>query len=312
MTLTPQAEAHLAAAAGAGARPVHELTVGEARMASLGYLDLQRPAPGVHSVTDTFIPGPTADLPIRIYRTTTAPDLPAVLMLHGSGWVIGTIDLADEPARQLALDTGYVVITVNYQKAPEHPFPQPLDDCAAAFTWMRDHAADLGIDRDRIAVVGDSAGGNLAAALCLRLRDQGVDGPAAQALLYPALAPDFTTASHRKYDEGTGLSSADMRWFWSHYLHGQLNDPDPHAAPLTARSLTGLPPAYIAAVEHDVLHDDATAYARRLADAGTSVELEEYPGMIHGFYWMDAVLDDSRQLQRRLAAWLTRTLAAAL
>lgn len=308
MTLHPQAAAHLSAVVQAGAPPIHRLTVPEARLAGLGYLDLQRPAPPVQSVTTRFIPGPTADLPIRIYRPNTDHDVPAVLMLHGSGWVICNIDVADEPARTLSIDTGFVVITVNYQKAPEHPYPQPLDDCEATFRWIIDHADELGVDKDRVAVVGDSAGGNLAAGLCLRTRDQSQAAPAAQALLYPALAPDFTTSSHRAHDVGNGLATADMRWFWGHYLQGRLDNPDSYAAPSSANDLAGLPSAYIATAEHDVLNDDGSTYAQRLAAAGVSVQHDDYPGMIHGFYWMDAVLDDAATLQRKLAAWLRRTL----
>lgn len=299
MTLHPQAAAHLAAAA--EAPPIHTLDVAGARAAGLGYLQLQR-APRAMTVEHRFVPGPTADLPVRIYRPDGAvPGGPVVLMLHGSGWVICNLDVCDEPARALADDSGLVVITVNYQKAPEHPYPRPLDDCVAAFEWIRAQSVALGVDADRIAAVGDSAGGNLAAGLALRLRDTGRPGPAALALLYPALeqvSSDDPT--------GDGLSRADMAWFWNHYLAGTT--PDSYAAPGTAPELTGLPPTFVATAEHDVLRADGERFAARLAAAGVAVTRSDYPGMIHGFYWMDGVLDDAVRLQLELADWLRSAL----
>jgi acetyl esterase len=156
--LHPQAAAHLAATAEVPG--VATMSVAEARLAGLGYLQLQRPAPALAHVEHRFVPGPTADLPIRVLRPRLpVSPTPAVIVLHGSGWVIYNLDVVDEPARRLAVDTGFTVITVNYQKAPEHRFPVPLDDCVAAIRWVHAHASELGVDPDRLAVVGDSAGG---------------------------------------------------------------------------------------------------------------------------------------------------------
>lgn len=300
MSLDPQAAAHLAASA--SAPPVAALDVPAARLSGLGYLALQRPAPAMAEVEHRFVPGPTADLPIRVYRPHGVRDgAPVLVVLHGSGWVICNLDVVDEPARVLADDTGLVVVTVNYQKAPEHPFPVPLDDCVATVRWVRDHAGELRVDPDRIAVVGDSAGGNLAAAVA---REVPV---AAQALLYPALDHRRGSASYGSMG-GYELSADDMAWFWGHYLGSYEPGSDPRVSPLLAEDVGGLPPAYVATAGHDVLRDEGEAYASRLADAGVPVTARRYDGMIHGFWWMDGVLDESRTLQLDLAAWLRRTL----
>lgn len=306
MTLHPQAAAHLAATADVPG--VADLTVPQARDAARGYLDLQRPAPTMAAVEDRWIPGPRGDLPIRILRPTAAAGpVPAVVVLHGSGWVIANLDIVDEPARVLARDTGYPVVTVGYQKAPEHPFPAPLEDCLAAVRWLVENADDLGLDPARLALVGDSAGGNLAAAATGALRAEGV-AVAAQALLYPALDARRGHPSYELFARGNGLDAADMAWFWGHYL-GDADPLDPRASPLLAPDLAGLPPTFVATAGHDVLRDEGEEHAERLRAAGVVVEARRYDGTIHGFWWMDAVLDDARTLQRDVAAFLRRRLA---
>lgn len=305
--LDPQAAAHLAAAA--AAPPIASMTVPEARQALWSYLELQRPAPAGVGVEHRFIPGPTADLPIRVLRPEGSSQVtPVVVILHGSGWVAANLDLVDEPARVLAIDTGMTVVTVNYQKAPEHPFPTPLDDCVAAIRWVLDHGADLGIDPARLAVVGDSAGGNLAAAATAELVADDVD-VTAQALLYPALDHRRSSDSYRELAHGHGLDAADMAWFWTHYLGGQTSPDDARVSPLLATEVSHLPTTFVATASHDVLRDEGEAYAERLRDSGVDVELRRYAGMIHGFWWMDAVLDQSRTLQLDLAAFLRRALS---
>lgn len=322
MTLHPQAAAHLRASA--GAPTIAASTVPEARLATLGYLALQRESVDL-PVQHRFIPGPTADLPIRIIRPDGEPGpRPAIVVLHGSGWVACNLDVVDEPARRLAADTGFTVITVNYQKAPEHPFPIPLDDCIATIEWVREHAAELGVDADRIGVVGDSAGGNLAAAATAVLTDRssasGATGSAAErpvaalALLYPALDAVTDSGSYREFDEGHGLDAADMAWFWGHYLGVDADDElrrDPRVSPLRAPSLAALPPTYVATAGHDVLRDEGEAYADRLRAASVPVTAQRFPGMIHGFWWMDAVLDEARTLQLAVADFFRTQLGVA-
>ncbi len=305
--LHPQARAHLAAATAAPG--IAALSVPDARLAALGYLDLQHPAPEMAAVEHRFIPGPTADLPVRIYRPTAVRGPhPVIVVLHGSGWVIGNLDLVDEPARVLARDTGYVVLAVNYQKAPEHRFPVPLQDCVATVRWVHSHAAALGVDPGRIAVVGDSAGGNLAAATTAELSGTDVS-VAAQALLYPALDRAMTAPSYGMFARGFGLDAADMAWFWGHYVDAGASA-EPRVSPLRGTNFAHLPPTFVATASHDVLRDEAEAYAQLCRDAGVDVVSKRYDGMIHGFWWMDGVLHDSRTLQRDLADFLVDRLGA--
>jgi len=305
--LHPQAAAHLAA--GADAPGIASMTVAQARAAGLGYLALQRRAPAMAHVEHRFIPGPTADLPVRILRPgLTVEPQPAVVVLHGSGWVICNLDVVDEPARVLASDTGFVVVTVNYQKAPEHRFPVPLDDSVAAIRWVHDNAGPLGLDPSRIGVVGDSAGGTLAAAATAQLVAAGIP-IAAQALLYPALDQRCAHASYAEFARGFGLDAEDMAWFWGHYVD-DADGADPRVSPLRAPRLDHLPPTYLATAGCDVLRDEGEAYAARLADVGVPVTSQRYDGMIHGFWWMDAVFDDARTLQLAVARFLRTWLLA--
>lgn len=305
--LHPQAAAHLAA--GVDAPGIASVTVAQARAAGLGYLALQRRAPVMAHVEHRFIPGPTADLPVRILRPRlTVEPQPAVVVLHGSGWVICNLDIVDEPARMLASDSGLVVVTVNYQKAPEHRFPAPLDDSVAAIRWVHDNAGPLGLDASRIGVVGDSAGGNLAAAATAELVTAGMP-VAAQALLYPALDQRRACASYADFARGFGLDAEDMTWFWGHYVD-DADGADPRVSPLRAQRVDHLPPTYVATAGCDVLRDEGEAYAARLSAAGVPVTSRRYDGMIHGFWWMDAVLDDARTLQLDLADFLRAHLLA--
>jgi acetyl esterase len=197
---------------------------------------------------------------------------------------------------------------VNYQKAPEHRFPVPLDDSVAAIQWVHDNAGALGLDPSCIGVVGDSAGGNLAAAATAQLAVAGIP-IAAQALLYPALDQRRAGASYDDFARGFGLDAEDMAWFWGHYVD-DADGADPRVSPLRAQRLDHLPPTYIATAGCDVLRDEGETYAARLADAGVPVTSRRYDGMIHGFWWMDAVLDDARTLQLELASFLRTQLLA--
>lgn len=298
MSLHPQVAAFLEASANAPA--VHEVSVPEVRLAMREYLQLQLPAPEV-PVEHLFLPGPTADLPVRIYRPSSTVG-PAIVVLHGSGWVAANLDIVDEPARRLALDTGCTVIAVNYQKAPEHPFPVPLDDCIASVRWVFANAAELGIDPSRVAIVGESAGGDLAASAVNELA--GEFDIAAQALLYPAVDERRGSASYVEFATGFGLGAEDMAWFWGQYLP-ESHSPSPQTSPALATDLPDVP-TFVATAECDVLRDEGEAYGARFP----RVVLKRYAGMIHGFWWMDGVLDGSRELQLDLAAFLKAQLAA--
>ncbi|QFZ17861.1 alpha/beta hydrolase [Saccharothrix syringae] len=288
----------------AGGPRVEESTPFAARQAALGYLQFQgEPEPA--RVEHLFVPGPTADLPARVYYPAEGGGpFPGIVFLHGSGWVTCNLDVYDVALRALANATGHAVFAVNYQKAPEHPFPVPLDDSYAATGWFFAHAGALGVRPDRIGVMGDSAGGNLAAAVAAKARDGG-PALAFQVLVVPALDRDFTTESHVDSGEGFGLDTAAMRWFWAQYLGDR--EPSELAAPLRARSFAGLPPTFVATAEHDPVRSDGERYAEALAAAGVPVRHLRMPGTVHAFTLLDGVLDDYRALLREVSAWLGRT-----
>lgn len=298
MPLDPQAEAFLAQMNEAGAQPWESMTPAEARVAVLAFKDFAGEPEDVASIEHRFVPGPTADLPLWLYRPHKEPagPQPALIYFHGSGWVIANIDVVDAFSRSLANRTGCVVAAVNYQKAPEHKFPVPFDDCYAATQWVFDNASDLGLDTSRIGVMGDSAGGNLAAAVTLRARDEQGPKLAYQVLVYPAVEYGWDTPSSVANAEGYGLQRASMEYFWNHYVSNRRDGANPYCSPLAAEDHSGLPPALIACAEFDPLCDDGRNYAAKLEAAGVPVSFRLYEGMIHGFLWMSGVFDQSRAL----------------
>lgn len=248
------------------------------------------PPEPVREVRDAAIPGGARGrVPVRIYRARDGHAAPALLFAHGGGWVTGSLDSHDRLCRQLANRLGAVVVATDYACAPEHRYPAALDDVDAAWTWLAGEAATLGADPRRIVVAGDSSGGNLAAALALRLRQRNALQPAAQLLLYPALDRSTASASYERYAQGYNLTAAMMRWYWDAYDPQRRVD-DPQCAPLAARDLRGLPPALVALAPADVLHDEGAEYAARLAAAGVPARVLDCAGMIHGFLrWSGAV-----------------------
>jgi acetyl esterase len=240
----------------------------------------------IFSVANRFIPGPTADLPIRVYRPSNAKNLPALVFFHGGGWVLGFLDLYDAALHSLANKTGSVIISVNYQKAPEHP---AFDDCFATLLWVSTNSFELGIDQTKIGVGGDSAGANLASAVALKARDRGVLKLAYQLLFYPCNERDFETPSYLAYADGFGLPRKSMQWFWEQYLQGGDHDSDPYACPSRAKDFSNLAPAIIVTAEYDPLKDDGVKYERLLKRAGVPTSYLEYKGMIHGFVTMGAI-----------------------
>jgi len=310
-TLDPQVKALLEQMAEAGQPPFEHMSVPQARQAAWAFADLQGPAPEIAQVEHRFVPGPTADLPVRIYRPAGAGSRPAIVYFHGSGWVILNIEICDPTMRALANDTDCVVVAVNYQKAPEHKFPVPFNDAWAATCWVAEHAEELGIDPARIAVGGDSAGGNLAAAVAIKAREEGGPALAFQLLVYPATEHDVDKPSAIQNAEGYLLQRESMRWFWAHYLDGATDEPDWRASPLRAKSLANLPPALVVTAEFDPLRDDGRLYADRLRADGVKVTYSDYQGMVHGFYWMQGVVDRSRDLHAEIAREVKSALHAA-
>ncbi len=250
-------------------------------------------SPDLRTVRDLRIDGPGGDLPIRTYR----PDRenpPTLVFTHGGGWTLGTLDSADNICRELASRAGCLVLSVDYRLAPEHPFPAATDDAYAALEWAAEYAEDLGGDPERLGVAGTSAGGNLAAASAIRARNTGrssggrttgdsavsLDG---QFLLYPMTDRRFDRPSYADHGDGPLLTEADVRWFWDQYLRSPVDEHNPFATVCRAPDLSGVAPATVVTAGHDVLRDEGTAYAAKLADHGVETEHDHYPSMAHGF-----------------------------
>jgi acetyl esterase len=294
--LSAQARAVLAERAEAGGRPMGEVPVAVSRAAQWDSLPYMGDAADVAAVQHRFIATPTAEIPVRIYTPHGEGPFPALVAFHGGCWIVGNIDLSDRPHRALAAATGCVVVAVNYQKAPEHRFPVPLDDCYAGFVWTRAHATDLGVDPERVGVAGDSAGGNLAAAVCLKARALGEPLPAAQLLIYPAVDWRLETESARQCADGYGLTTADMAWSWRQYVCDESQLSDPLVSPSHADSLVGLPPAVVVTAQFDILRDEGLEYGRRLVQAGVPTVALHYAGAIHGFVELAGALDVCSQM----------------
>jgi len=246
---------------------------------------LQLPGPQIHvDVDELSIPGPAGDIPARHYRPAGDAPAPLLVFYHGGGWAIGDLDTHDALCRLTCRDAGVHVLSIDYRLAPEHPAPAGLDDAYATFLWAHEHAAELGAIPGQVAVGGDSAGGNLAAVVCLLARDRGGPLPVLQWLLYPRT--DFTahTRSMSLFATGFFLTKRDMDWFHAQYLRGTDLDPaDPRLSPLLADSLSGLPPALISVAGFDPLRDEGESYATALRAAGTPVDLRYMGSLTHGF-----------------------------
>lgn len=304
MTLDPQISTILENFRRMRTKPVEQMTPGEARFAGWGWKYLMGTAEPVADVSYQFIPGPSADLPARIYRPAETGDAPApaLIYFHGGGFVLGNIEICDPFCRQLANRTGCVVISVNYQKAPEHKYPTALNDCYAATQWVFQWAKTLKIDAERIGVIGDSSGGNLAAGVTLKARDESGPKLAWQVLIYPALRGSADSDSAAEFASGYTLERAGMEYFWDHYTRNPADSLDPLCAPLAAPSLVGLPPALIVCAQYDPLIDDGRDYALRLEEAGVAVKFSVYEGMMHGFLWMGGYVDRTSDALDEIAA----------
>jgi acetyl esterase len=309
--LHPDAVAHLAAQQ-AEQRPRKTTLSVDAARREAARLVAETTRPSVDDAFELSIPGPADSIGLRVYRPAVdgdsgdaddgdatdvtdatdatdtavgdeAGDRGVVVYLHGGGFVIGGLEKMDGACRYLATASGRIVVSVDYRLAPEHPFPAGLRDCLAATRWVVRHAASLGGDPNHVAIAGDSAGGALAAAVTLALRD--LDGPTLehQLLIYPVTDHAFDTPSYRENATGYGLACDDMRWYWDHYLATDLDGKHPYASPLQSRRVDDVPPASVLTCGFDVLRDEAVAYAERLREAGVSVHHHHYPDQIHGF-----------------------------
>jgi len=315
MPLDPQARAVLERVARAQLPPYPRLGAAAARTLyreTRGKLAAAPPA--VARADDLRATGPVGDVPVRAYRPLGAADaerLPALVYFHGGGWTIGDLDTHDVPCRELANLAHCAVVSVDYRLAPEHRFPAAFDDAVAATHWVHAHAAGLGIDASRLAVGGDSAGGNLAAAVAIALRDTWGPRLAMQTLIYPATDQAADTPSHAAFADGYLLTREAIAWFRDNYLRGPEDAADWRASPLRAPDLAGLPPAYVITAGFDPLLDEGRAYAERLRAAGVKVTYECFAGMIHGFITMGGAIAAAHHALYRAALGLKQAFAAA-
>ena len=313
--LHPQARALLDLIEQSGLPPTHTLTPVAARKMYRDRRAYSQPAPPeVASVRDTAAPGSHGDIPLRIYRpldSDAAALLPVLVFYHGGGWVIGDLDTHDTLCRELCNGSGVCVVAVDYRMGPEHRFPAAVDDSLAAAYWVRREAAALKIDAARIAVGGDSAGGNLAAVVAIAARDAGDLPIAYQLLIYPATDMRRIAPSHTSNGQGYLLTRDTMEYFHDHYIDDAKHDLDWRASPLLAPSLAKLPPALVLTAGFDPLRDEGMEYAVRLTESGSRAVQVCFERQIHGFITMGRVLDDANTAVALCATALRRALGKA-
>ncbi len=292
MPLDPQAQAIRDRRATARVAALYEMSLDAAREADLADI---RSAAGdpepVAAVDEHTFDGPGGPLTVRLYRPSPEPDLPVLVYLFGGGWTLGSIDTADGIARSLANASGCVVAVPGYRLAPEAKFPAAVHDCVATIRWVAEHANELGLDATRMMVGGDSAGGNLAAASTLMLRDAGGPKLVGQLLVYPNTDYLAETVSMNDNADPWLFNRTSVAWYWGHYLTDSADGHDPLASPLRAPDLAGLPPAMVITAEFDPLRDEGEAYAARLAESGVPVTARRFDGVMHGFFAMAGTLD---------------------
>jgi acetyl esterase len=271
---------------------------------------MDEPAPALPRVEDIRLPGPAGEIPARIYapRTGGTP-LPAVAYLHGGGWVQGDLETHHGLCARLAHHGGVLVVAIDYRLAPEHKFPAAVDDCLAAYRWLRDHARDIGADVTRVAVAGDSAGGNLSAVVSQLAASGGAPVPTCQVLIYPAVDFSLDTGSHRDLADGHVIPRERIAWYTEQYLRDEADKADLRASPLRAPNLAGQPPTLIVTAGFDPLRDEGRAYGDRLREAGVDVVHREYPGQIHAFVSLAKVIPQGMACTLEIAEYLRRRLA---
>lgn len=296
MPLHPQARAYL------DAQPQPSLTnptVEQMREASIAITRFAGPGPEVAEIEDRAVGG----VPCRVYRPLINTVLPTVIHIHGGGWVGGNLDTHDTACRMIAVQSGWNVVAVEYRLSPEHPFPAPLDDVESVAAALRDGSVP-GVDGTRLALLGDSAGGHLAAVAARRARDHGLSPYLFQALIYPVIDAVMTSPSYVENAEGYGLTAAGMTFYWDCFAPDCVDRSHPDVSPARAGDLTGLPPAFVLTCEYDTLRDEGESYAAALADAGVPVVAVRVVGMIHSFFRLPAHFDASRAAISQVSAML--------
>jgi len=306
VTLHPDAQRFLGMIAEADAPPLTSMTPDEARAGSRFFVDLIGPGPEVTAVRDIDIPGPSGAIPARVYEPVPDP-VGTVVYYHGGGFVLGCLDEFDAVCQALAVASGARVVSVDYRLAPEHRFPAAVDDAFAALVGVAERHPG-----EPIVVAGDSAGGNLAAVSALRAREAGGPEIALQVLIYPVVDCDLTRPSYLECS-GTDLflNTAEVVWFWDHYVPDPAEREHPYVSPIRATDLGGLPPAYVVVAEHDPLRDEALAYAAALESAGVPVTVARYDDQIHAFFWLVNVMETADRAVVEAGAAIRDAVAAA-
>ncbi len=305
MPVDPQVQEVLDQIAALGLPPHYEVGAVQAR--ENAKLRPRPPGPDVAAVENTVVAGPGGDVPVRVYRPEGDGPFPMLVWIHGGGMVVGTIETCDAACRRICLDAGCVVISPAYRLAPEDPFPAAPEDCYAVARWAAENAESLRGDASRLAVGGESAGGNLAAVVSMMARDRGGPAIVHQTIVNPMLDLDFDTASYLSNAEGYFLTRRTMMWYWEQYLSRPEDADDPYAVPMRADDLSGLPPALLLAGEYDPLLSETQAYAERLNAAGVPSIFSYYAGASHNFYSMPPSVD----IAVRAMEEITETLRAA-
>ena len=301
MGLKPEIAAYLAERAATGLPQVWQAPLAEIRENTKLHIALKQPLLQIHSVDHRSINGPTSNLPIRIYRPSEENNLPALVYFHGGGWVLNFLDIYEPALRKIAKNGNFVIIAVDYQKAPEHSYPAPLDDCYATLKWVIENAKDLGVDLAAVGVGGDSAGGNLASSVALKASNEQLISLAFQLLIYPCNDYQMNYPSATNYSQGYGLTTQAMKWFWDQYLSKVEDQEDPYAVPIKANSLRGVAPAILIAAEFDPLTDDVKNYYQKLIKDSVPAIYKEFAGQIHGFFNLSGVTDDAESLYSEIA-----------
>jgi acetyl esterase len=301
MGLKPEITAYLAERSATGLPQVWQAPLAEIRENTKLHIALKQPLLQIYSVDHRSINGPSSNLPIRIYRPSEENNLPALVFFHGGGWVLNFLDIYEPALRKIAKNGNFVIIAVEYQKAPEHSYPAPLDDCYATLKWVIENAAELGIDLAAIGVGGDSAGGNLASSVALKACSEQLISLAFQLLIYPCNDYQMNYPSATNYSQGYGLTTQAMKWFWDQYLSKVEDQEDPYAVPVNANSLRGVAPAILIAAEFDPLTDDVKNYYQKLIKDSVPAIYKEFAGQIHGFFNLSGVTEDAESLYSEIA-----------
>ena len=305
MPLDPQARKMIEATAALNLPPTSRMTPAQARM-SVRERSAALPREEIASVRDHQVAVQGGTMTVRVFTPRGPAPKPALVYFHGGGWVTGDIDTHEGICRTLANAADCVVASVDYRCAPENTFPTAAEDSYAATRWVVEEANALGVDARRLAVCGDSAGGNLAAAVALMARDRGGPALSLQVLVYPVTDCDFDRPSYKENAEGYILTSESMRYYWDQYVPNAADRVHPYVSPIRAASLAGLPPALVITAEYDPLRDEGEAYARALGAAGVPVTQSRYPGMIHAFFRFTNVMDAARAAVAEVVAALQK------